>query len=80
MTGIPGHGKSTLVSAIAMKRAGGTTGGGIERFRGALQLADLAFKDAIFVFMPMDHFRAQGYHTLGTGKIMHNRDRKEWQP
>ena len=27
----------------------------------------------------MDHFRAQGYQTLGTGKIMHNRDRKEWQ-
>ena len=27
----------------------------------------------------MDHFRAQGYQTLGTGKIMHNRDRMEWQ-
>lgn len=27
----------------------------------------------------MDHFRALGYQTLGTGKIMHNRDRKEWQ-
>ena len=27
----------------------------------------------------MDHFRAQGYQTLGTGKVMHNRDRKEWQ-
>jgi len=27
----------------------------------------------------MDHFRAQGYQTMGTGKIMHNRDRKEWQ-
>ena len=27
----------------------------------------------------MDHFRAQDYQTLGTGKIMHNRDRKEWQ-
>lgn len=27
----------------------------------------------------MDHFRANGYQTLGTGKIMHNRDRKEWQ-
>jgi len=27
----------------------------------------------------MDHFRSQGYQTLGTGKIMHNRDRKEWQ-
>jgi iduronate 2-sulfatase len=27
----------------------------------------------------MDHFREQGYQTLGTGKIMHNRDRKEWQ-
>lgn len=24
----------------------------------------------------MDHFQAQGYQTLGTGKIMHNRDRK----
>lgn len=27
----------------------------------------------------MDHFRAQGYQTLGTGKLMHSRDRKEWQ-
>ncbi len=27
----------------------------------------------------MDHFRANGYQTMGTGKIMHNRDRKEWQ-
>lgn len=27
----------------------------------------------------MDHFRANGYQTLGTGKIMHTRDRKEWQ-
>ncbi len=27
----------------------------------------------------MDHFRANGYQTLGTGKIMHSRDRKEWQ-
>jgi len=27
----------------------------------------------------MDHFRANGYQTLGTGKVMHNRDRKEWQ-
>lgn len=26
----------------------------------------------------MAHFRAHGYHTLGTGKVMHNRDRKEW--
>jgi iduronate 2-sulfatase len=27
----------------------------------------------------MDHFRANGYHTLGTGKIMHANDRQEWQ-
>jgi iduronate 2-sulfatase len=26
----------------------------------------------------MAHFRANGYHVLGTGKIMHNRGRKEW--
>jgi len=25
----------------------------------------------------MDHFRENGYHTLGTGKIMHNGERKE---
>lgn len=26
----------------------------------------------------MDHFRVNGYHTLGTGKIMHSGERKEW--
>ena len=26
----------------------------------------------------MAHFSANGYHTLGTGKVMHNRDRQEW--
>ncbi|MFT4692478.1 MAG: sulfatase-like hydrolase/transferase [Verrucomicrobiia bacterium] len=26
----------------------------------------------------MAHFRAHGYHALGTGKVMHNRDRLEW--
>ena len=26
----------------------------------------------------MDHFRKNGYHTLGTGKIMHNGERQEW--
>jgi len=26
----------------------------------------------------MAHFRANGYHALGTGKVMHNRDRNEW--
>jgi arylsulfatase A-like enzyme len=26
----------------------------------------------------MAHFRHHGYHVLGTGKIMHNRDRQEW--
>lgn len=26
----------------------------------------------------MAHFRANGYHALGTGKVMHNRDEKEW--
>ena len=26
----------------------------------------------------MDHFRNHGYHVLGTGKLMHNRDEKEW--
>jgi arylsulfatase A-like enzyme len=26
----------------------------------------------------MDHFRANGYHTLGTGKLMHHHNRKEW--
>tara|TARA_Y100001934_G_scaffold170296_1_gene202166 strand:+ start:1353 stop:3236 length:1884 start_codon:yes stop_codon:yes gene_type:complete len=26
----------------------------------------------------MAHFRTHGYHALGTGKIMHNRDRREW--
>ena len=26
----------------------------------------------------MAHFRAHGYQALGTGKIMHNRDRQEW--
>lgn len=26
----------------------------------------------------MDHFRQNGYHALGTGKLMHNRAEKEW--
>ena len=26
----------------------------------------------------MDYFRNQGYHVLGTGKLMHNRDEGEW--
>ena len=26
----------------------------------------------------MDHFGKNGYHTLGTGKVMHNRDHQEW--
>jgi len=26
----------------------------------------------------MDHFRANGYHTLGTGKMMHHLKREEW--
>jgi arylsulfatase A-like enzyme len=26
----------------------------------------------------MDHFRANGYHTLGTGKLMHHVNRDEW--
>ena len=26
----------------------------------------------------MAHFSANGYHTLGTGKVMHNRDHQEW--
>jgi iduronate 2-sulfatase len=26
----------------------------------------------------MDHFRANGYHTLGTGKLMHHLSRKDW--
>ncbi|MDF7823925.1 sulfatase [Pontiellaceae bacterium B12227] len=26
----------------------------------------------------MDHFRQHGYHSLGTGKMMHNRGKKEW--
>lgn len=26
----------------------------------------------------MTHFASHGYHTLGTGKIMHSRDRQEW--
>ncbi len=26
----------------------------------------------------MEHFRANGYHTLGTGKLMHHLDRKQW--
>ncbi len=26
----------------------------------------------------MDHFRKNGYHSLGTGKLMHNRGQKEW--
>ncbi len=26
----------------------------------------------------MAHFSANGYHTLGTGKVMHNRDSQEW--
>ena len=26
----------------------------------------------------MDHFGKNGYHTLGTGKVMHSRDRQEW--
>lgn len=26
----------------------------------------------------MAHFSANGYHTLGTGKFMHNRDKREW--
>ncbi|MBA4138716.1 MAG: hypothetical protein C0518_15530 [Opitutus sp.] len=40
--------------------AGGTTSGGMERFRGELKLADTVFKDVAFMFMPMGHFRAQG--------------------
>jgi iduronate 2-sulfatase len=27
----------------------------------------------------MDHFRANGYHTLGTGKLMHHLKRQEWE-
>lgn len=27
----------------------------------------------------MDHFRKNGYHVLGTGKVMHNRDSQEWE-
>ena len=27
----------------------------------------------------MDHFGRNGYHTLGTGKVMHNRDQQEWK-
>lgn len=27
----------------------------------------------------MDHFRANGYHTLGSGKLMHHVAREEWQ-
>ena len=27
----------------------------------------------------MDHFGRNGYHTLGTVKVMHNRDRQEWK-
>ena len=27
----------------------------------------------------MDHFGKNGYHTLGTGKVMHNRDHQEWK-
>jgi len=26
----------------------------------------------------MDHFRQNGYHSLGTGKLMHNRGQREW--
>jgi hypothetical protein len=26
----------------------------------------------------MAHFRVNGYHVLGSGKFMHNRDRREW--
>ena len=26
----------------------------------------------------MAHFSSHGYHTLGTGKVMHNRDHQEW--
>lgn len=26
----------------------------------------------------MDHFRQNGYYALGTGKVMHNRDAREW--
>ena len=26
----------------------------------------------------MKHFSENGYHSLGTGKVMHNRDRQEW--
>ncbi|MEO0414518.1 MAG: sulfatase [Verrucomicrobiota bacterium] len=26
----------------------------------------------------MKHFELNGYHTLGTGKVMHNRDKDEW--
>ena len=26
----------------------------------------------------MDHFGKNGYHTLGTGKVMHSRDQQEW--
>ena len=27
----------------------------------------------------MDHFGKNGYHTVGTGKVMHNRDHQEWK-
>ena len=27
----------------------------------------------------MDHFGKNHYHTLGTGKVMHNRDNQEWK-
>ena len=26
----------------------------------------------------MAHFSANGYHSMGTGKVMHNRDKNEW--
>ena len=27
----------------------------------------------------MDHFRTNGYYVIGTGKVMHSRDRQEWK-
>jgi hypothetical protein len=46
--------------AVQVAGISGTGNDGKERYHGNLKLADTDFKDVPFVFMPMDHFRAQG--------------------
>lgn len=45
--------------------AGGLGTQSVERYHGSLQLAGTAFADLMFLFTPMDHFRAHGRSFYG---------------